>query len=71
MDTFGSLLLDRLDYVHAYKLCEEMLVALIAAVVAMWGSILWMRKQDVKRQEHAIILLAKLIDKVEERTKGG
>ena len=71
MDTYGSLLIDHLSYMHAYHLCEEMLLMFGAAIAAMWGSILWMRRQDAKRQEHAILLLTRLIDKVEERTKAG
>ena len=70
-DIFGNLLVDHANYMHAFHLCEEMLLLLCGAIAAMWGSILWMRRQDVKRQENAILLLTTLIDKVEERTKAG
>ena len=68
-DTFGNLLVDHANYMHAFHLCEEMLVAFGAAIAAMWGGVMWMRRQDVKRQEHAIGLLVALIDKVEARTR--
>ena len=68
-DTFGNLFADHLNYMRAYHLCEEILLALMAAIAAMWGSIIWMRKQDAARQTTAIQMLIKLIATIEAQPR--
>lgn len=72
MDTFGGFIgemSETVGYRIAYEFCAETTALFGTVLMAMLGSIIYMRKQDAKRAERANELLATLIDKVEARTR--